>query len=179
MESEAVVPVDLPLWHRGEPAEITRSRLIRLAFRSSSAMYDAFVQALLDVTPAGTSVILRGSGVTGRRWSDALPFDADGRGSSDLDITFVGGGMHRRWRSFYLPWVHTVPLSDEHPGACPDLVGLRGELCRLAGRPVNLQATRRWLQVLRNLIMNQPTLVLIDRRERRIHESSNESGQSR
>ena len=35
-------------------------------------------------------MILRGSAVTGTRWRDGAPFDADGPGTSDLDLTLVG-----------------------------------------------------------------------------------------
>ena len=42
-----------------------------------------------------------GSAVTARRWSDGAPFDADGPGTSDLDLTLVGDAVigfdHTGW----------------------------------------------------------------------------------
>ena len=43
--------------------------------------------------PPGTTVVLRGSAVTGIRWKDGAPFDADGPGTSDLDLTLVGSDV--------------------------------------------------------------------------------------
>ena len=141
---------------------MTRARFVALAFRGDEARYRRFVGLLRSVVPPAAGVILRGSGVTGRRWSDGKPFDADGPGTSDLDITFIGGGMARDWERFYLPRIHSVPLSDEHPDACPRFVALRRTLCAIARRPVNLQATVATLQRLRALFMRQPSLVLVE-----------------
>ena len=48
-------------------------------------------------------LILRGSSVTGHKWGSDEPFDADGSGTSDLDVTFVGGDMVTLFREFHLP----------------------------------------------------------------------------
>ena len=149
-----------------EPRQITIERVIELAFRGDRALYEEFLTRLRAVTPEDGSVILRGSAVTGYRWADNAPFDADGPGSSDLDVTFVGGGMLNHWDEFYIPALHTVPLSDEHPKACPELTPLRSELCRLAGRPVNLQATTSVVQFARDVTMDQPWVELIENREK-------------
>lgn len=142
----------------------TRERIVRLAFTGSEQRFADFVDALRDVSPLGAQVILRGSAVTGMRWSDGQPFDADGPGTSDLDVTFLTGDMLRRWESFYIPGLHTVPLSDEHPDACPTLIPLRVRLCELAGRPVNLQASTGLVQFVRDVIFDQPYYTLIEQR---------------
>src|SRR5687768_14189315 len=113
----------------GVETEQTRERIIRLAFNGDANRFQAFLDALREVTTADVQVILRGSAVTGYRWADNQPFDADGPGTSDLDITFLGADMLERWQSFYIPGLHTVPLSEEHPDACPSLNGLRVNLC--------------------------------------------------
>src|SRR3954463_5897931 len=136
-------------WSAEEPKETTIGRVIELAFDGDDSRYDQFISRLRAVTPEDGSVILRGSAVTGYRWAANAPFDADGHGTSDLDVTFVGGGMLNRWNEFYIPALHTVPLSDEHPNACPELVPLRTALCQLAGRPVNIQATTSVIQFAR------------------------------
>ena len=68
-------------------------------------------------------MVLRGSAVTGERWKDGAPFDADGPGTSDLDLTLVGDEVLGSFKltGFYVPGVHTIPLSDEHPDIAPDL----------------------------------------------------------
>jgi hypothetical protein len=163
-----------------EPKETTVDRVIELAFDGDRARYQRFIDALTEVTPPDGSVILRGSAVTGYRWADNAPFDADGPGTSDLDVTFVGGGMVNRWDEFYIPALHTVPLSEEHPNACPDLVGLRTELCKLAGRPVNIQATTSIVQFARDVTMDQPWVELIENREKAAEEREKgaESGEA-
>jgi hypothetical protein len=103
--------------------------------------------------------------VTGHRWEDDAPFDADGPGTSDLDLTFVGGDMLKLFESFYIPGLHSVPLSDEHPDASPVFTPLRRALCTIAGRPVNIQATSDLVQYARDVTMNQPYFVLSKRRE--------------
>jgi hypothetical protein len=120
---------------------------------------------LRDVKPPDVEVILRGSAVTGSRWSDGQPFDSDGLGTSDLDITFVGRDMVQHWEAFYIPALHTVPLSDEHPDAAPRFKRLRQQLCALAGRPVNLQATTSLVQFARDVLLEQPYLTIIEKEE--------------
>ena len=142
-----------------------RDRILRLAFNDDHRRFERFVELLREVTPSDASVILRGSAVTGTRWADGKPFDDDGPGTSDLDVTFVGGGLTKHWESFHIPALHTVPLSDEHPDACPTFVPLRRALSDLAGRPVNLQATTNFVQFLRDVVMDQPYYTLVERAE--------------
>jgi hypothetical protein len=155
-----------------EPHDITIARVVDLAFGGDRARYDSFIAELKAVTPEDASVILRGSAVTGTRWADGAPFDSDGKGSSDLDVTFVGGGMIHHWDEFYIPGLHTVPLSEEHPDACPELTPLRATLCRIAGRPVNIQATTGLVQFARDVTFDQPWVELIENREKAREEAA-------
>jgi hypothetical protein len=133
-----------------------RERVIRLAFGGDPRRFDEFVAVLSEATPAGAEVILRGSSVTGHKWGSDEPFDADGPGTSDLDVTFVGGGMVSLFREFHITEVHSVPLSEAHPFASPALGDLRKRLCTMTQRPVNLQATTSLVQYLRDVRMDQP-----------------------
>lgn len=144
-----------------EAQQTIRERVTRLAFDDDPRRFADFVRVLAESTPAGVEVILRGSAVTGHKWMSDDPFDADGPGTSDLDVTFVGGDMVTLFREFHIPAVHSAPLSDAHPFASPALAPLRRRLCALAGRPVNLQATTSLVQFLRDVVMEQPYLVLL------------------
>jgi hypothetical protein len=138
-----------------------RDRVIQLAFGGDPQRFDEFVRALNDATPDGVDVILRGSAVTGHKWQSDEPFDHDGSGTSDLDVTFVGGEMVTLFREFHIPDIHSVPLSEEHPFASPALAPLRQRLSAITQRKVNLQATTSLVQYLRDVVMDQPYLVLL------------------
>ena len=138
-----------------------RERVTRLAFGGDPARYDEFVRVLAEATPEGVEVILRGSSVTGHKWGSDEPFDADGPGTSDLDVTFVGGDMVSLFREFHIAGIHSVPLSEQHPFASPGLGELRKQLCGMCQRPVNLQATTSLVQYVRDVVMAQPYLVLL------------------
>ena len=138
-----------------------RDRVIRLVFGGDRQRYDEFIRVLREATPPDVDVILRGSAVTGHKFGSDEPFDADGPGTSDMDVTFVGGDMVMLFREFHIPGVHSAPLSEAHPFASPALAPLRKRLCEMTGRPVNLQATTSLVQYLRDLAMDQPYLVLI------------------
>jgi hypothetical protein len=138
-----------------------RDRVIRLAFGGDPQRFNEFLSVLSDATPDGVDVILRGSSVTGHKWGSDEPFDAEGPGTSDLDVTFVGGDMVMLFREFHIPGIHSVPLSEEHPFASPTLGPLRERLCAMTKRPVNLQATTSLVQYVRDIAMNQPYLVLL------------------
>jgi hypothetical protein len=138
-----------------------RERVTQLAFGGDLMRFDDFVRVLSEATPAGVEVILRGSSVTGHKWGSDEPFDAEGPGTSDLDVTFVGGGMVSLFREFHILEIHSVPLSEQHPFASPALGSLRKRLCAMARRPVNLQATTSLVQYLRDVVMDQPYLVLL------------------
>jgi hypothetical protein len=139
-----------------------RDRVVKLAFSGDEKRFAEFINALREVTPEGAKVVLRGSAVTGARWADGEPFDAEGPGTSDLDVTFLSTDLMDLWTEFHVPGLNTVPLSDDNPDVCPSLTSLRRKLCELAGRPVNLQASAALAQLARGFIWDQPHFTLID-----------------
>jgi len=143
------------------------ANVVRLAFGGDEGKLDTFVQLIKDFIPENTGVVLRGSAVTGFRWKDNAPFDADGPGTSDLDVTMVGDGgvLYFIPSGFFVPGVHSRPLSDEDPDIAPDLVPLRERLMAMVKRPVNIQGSRDVVMYLRGEIGGQPYLVLIDKPE--------------
>jgi len=146
--------------------EEKRANVIRLAFGNSKEKFDEFVRVVRESIPAGTGVVLRGSAVTGERWKDGAPFDADGPGTSDLDLTLVGGdeviGLFKV-TGFWIPGFNSRPLSNEDPEIAPDLVPLRERLMAMVKRPVNIQAARDVVMYIRGELVGQPYLVLIDK----------------
>jgi predicted nucleotidyltransferase len=141
-----------------------RSRVIALVFGGEEERYRAFCEAVRAFVPVDTAAVLRGSSVTGERWEDGAPFDADGPGTSDLDLTLVGTEVLELYdaeRGFYIPGVHTKPLSDAEPDVAPRLLPLRRRLMEMVGRPVNIQATRDFVLLLRERLMRQPYLTLV------------------
>jgi hypothetical protein len=142
--------------------EQMRQNLVRLAFGGDWERFREFCGIIEREMPRGTAAVLRGSAITGHRWKDGAAFDADGPGTSDLDLTLVGAGALQFYSvtGFYLPGVHSIPLSDEHPDIAPDLVPLRERLVAMVGRPVNIQGTRDFWQHLRGDLLGQPYLVL-------------------
>jgi hypothetical protein len=144
-----------------------RENVIRLAFGGDEERYDIFRAALAEFMPPGTTVILRGSAVTGKRWKDDAPFDADGPGTSDLDVTMVGDGPVGYFTptGFYVPGVHSRPLCDDDPDIAPMLVPLRKQLMDMVNRPVNLQASRNLVIRFRGDLLDQPYLTLFTKPE--------------
>ena len=139
-----------------------RDNVIRLAFGGRRDRFEEFCRLLADFAPPGTTGILRGSAVTGHRWKDDAPFDAEGPGTSDLDVTFVGDGCLQYFTAsgFFVPGVHSRPLSDEDPDIAPSLVPLRQQLMDMVKRPVNLQASRDIVLSFRGELLGQPYLTL-------------------
>jgi hypothetical protein len=140
-----------------------RERVIRLAFGGDESRFQEFCECVRQAIPAETTVVLRGSAVTGERWKDGTPFDGDGPGTSDLDLTLVGTEILGEYilDGFYLPGIHTKPLSDKDPDIAPNLIPLREKLVGMVKRPVNIQATRDFVMQLRGDWMGQPYLTLI------------------
>jgi hypothetical protein len=122
---------------------------------------------VIRVIPENTGVVLRGSAVTGYRWKDRARFDADGPGTSDLDLTLVGHRVLDFYKisGFFVPGVHSRPLSDEDPDIAPGLVPLRKTLMAMVRRPVNIQGTRNFVMYLRGELIGQPYLTLIHKRD--------------
>src|SRR5215213_9024913 len=145
--------------------EEMREHVITLAFGGEPGRLEEFCEVVRQGIPEGTSVVLRGSAITGRRWKDGSTFDADGLGTSDLDLTLVGSEVLSLYilDGFYLPGVHTKPLSDKDPDIAPDLIPLRHRLQKMVRRPVNIQATRDFVMNMRENWFGQPYLTLIGR----------------
>lgn len=142
-----------------------RANVIRLAFDDDLSRLDRFVQLIKDAIPENTGVVLRGSAVTGYRWKDKAPFDADGPGTSDLDLTLVGHRILEYFNldGFWVPGIHSRPLSDVDRDIAPELVPLREQLMAMVKRPVNIQGTRDWVMYFRGELLGQPYLTLVEK----------------
>ena len=142
-----------------------RENVVRLAFDNDPAKLDLFVQLIRDFVPENTGVVLRGSAVTGFRWKDNAPFDADGPGTSDLDLTLVGHRILDYFilDGFFVPGVHSRPLSDQDRDIAPKLLPLREQLMDMVNRPVNIQGTRDFVMYLRGELLGQPYLTLVEK----------------
>jgi hypothetical protein len=147
--------------------EAKRRNVIRFAFGGDDARFGEFCETIRQAIPPKTAVVLRGSAVTGERWKDKAAFDAGGPGTSDLDVTLVGDDVIGLFKltGFFVPGIHSRPLSDDDPDIAPDLVPLREKLMAMVGRPVNIQASRDLVLYLRGELIGQPYLVLIDKDE--------------
>jgi len=133
-------------------------RVIRLVFCGDQNRFREICDALRAQLPEGTAAVLRGSAVTGERWDDGAPFDAEGQGTSDLDLTLIGAEAINLFKAdgFYITLVHSKPLSDKDLDIAPDLMPLREKLQRMVKRPVNIQATRDFVRFLRGDLICQP-----------------------
>ena len=142
-----------------------RQNVIRLAFGGSEERFEEFCRTIREEIPKGTRVILRGSAVTGSRWRDGTPFDADGPGTSDLDLTLVGDEVIGLFKltGFFVPGMHSRPVSEEDPDIAPGLIPLRETLMVMTGRPVNIQASRELVLQFRGGLLDQPFLTLIEK----------------
>lgn len=142
-----------------------RQNVIRLAFEGSEERFQEFCRTIREEIPKGTQVILRGSAVTGSRWRDGTPFDAEGPGTSDLDLTLVGDEVIGLFKltGFFVPGMHSRPVSEEDPDIAPGLIPLRETLMVMTGRPVNIQASRELVLQFRGGLLDQPFLTLIEK----------------
>jgi predicted nucleotidyltransferase len=140
-----------------------RDNVVRLAFQGNEERLKQFVEIIRSAIPSDTSVVLRGSAVTGRRWKDGALFDCEGPGTSDLDLTLVGDEVIGLYKvtGFFLPGIHSRPISKDDPDIAPALVPLRERLMDMVKRPVNIQATRDFVMYVRGELLGQPYLVLI------------------
>ena len=150
-------------WSEGD----LRANFIRLVFGGDERRFQEFCEVLGAALPADTAAVLRGSAITGERHGDHAPFDADGPGTSDLDLTLVGGEVLGLYHSdgFYIPGIHSKPISEKDPDIAPALLPLRDRLMGMVGRPVNIQGTRDWIMFFREYLMGQPYLTLVGKVE--------------
>jgi hypothetical protein len=142
-----------------------RENFLRLVFDGDETRFERFLQLIREAVPPNTGIVVRGSSVTGFRWKDHAPYDADGPGTSDLDLTLVGDEVLGLFilDGFYIPGVHSRPLSDVDRDIAPALVPLRERLMTMVGRPVNIQASRDVVMYFRGEFLGQPYLTLVDK----------------
>jgi len=107
--------------------------------------------------------VLRGSVITNKRHEDGTPFDSKGKGTSDVDVTLVGSKVMEAWSpdAFYIPGLHTKPLSDKDPDIAPAINPLRESLQELIGRPVNIHATSSLVLYGRDVLFGEPYFVVV------------------
>jgi hypothetical protein len=144
--------------------EEIRARIIRLGFADDAQRFEKFCEMLHNGLPAGTGVALRGSVVTDEKWEDGRPFDADGTGTSDLDVTLIGSDAMKYWNedAYYIPGLHTKPLGDKAPDIAPELNPLREQLQQMVARPVNFQATSNLILFARDVLFKEPYFKIIE-----------------
>jgi hypothetical protein len=143
------------------PPDLTDA-MIQRAFRGDPDLFRAFLATLHE--PIGhADIVLRGSAVTGESYRGKA-FDADGPGTSDLDITLIGRDALQLWLpdAFYVRWVNTIPLSDKTRWVAPGLDPARQAAQDLVGRPVNIQAMARWFLRLRSIVQGQRQVTLME-----------------
>jgi hypothetical protein len=148
--------------HEMSESEI-RSRIVTLAFDGDERLFIAFYRKLQQGLPEGTGIVVRGSVVTNERHEDGAPFDSQGKGTSDIDVTVVGKKVMEAWNenSFYIPGLHTKPLCDKDPNAAPALNELRTAVQKMVGRPVNIQATSSLVLYARDVLFGEPYYVVV------------------
>jgi hypothetical protein len=136
--------------------------VVERGFRGDPQLFGRFMGRLQAILPSDARVVLRGSTLTGVRYVDGMPHDADGPGSSDIDITTISEEALVRWapEGFYIPGVLSIPVSDEHPEYAPWLDPTRRKLQEMVGRPVTVQAMTEWFLELRTALLETPYLYL-------------------
>ena len=141
-----------------------RSRIVTLGFDGDERLFIAFYRKLQQGLPEGTGIVLRGSVVTNKRHEDGNPFDSQGKFTSDLDVTLVGSKVMEAWSNdaYYIPGLHTKPLSDKDPDFAPSLNPLRESLQKLVGRPVNFQATSSLVLYGRDVLFGEPYFMVVE-----------------
>jgi len=139
-------------------------RIIQLGFEGKREWFEAFKEKLREELPEGTGVALRGSVVTNQKFEDGRPFDADGKRTSDLDVTLIGKAAMDCWNKdeFYIPALHTKPLGDKAPHIAPSLNPLRETLQHLVKRPVNFQATANIILFGRDVLFDEPYFIIVE-----------------
>jgi hypothetical protein len=140
-----------------------RSRIVKLAFGGDERLLIAFYRKLQEGVPEGTGIVFRGSVVTNKRHEDGTPFDSQGKGTSDLDVTLVGKKVMEAWSQdgYYIPGLHTKPLCDDDPQVALSLNPLRESLQKLVGRPVNFQATSSLVLYARDVLFGEAYYVVV------------------
>ncbi len=138
------------------PEEVTGA--VERAFGHDPGALVRFIGTLREALPPDTSIILRGSAVSGHSYTTDEPFDGAGVGTSDLDIVAIGQGALELFdpEARLFGGVNTLPLSDHAPWVAPALDPARRRCQEMLGRPVNIQVMARWFLDLRAAVQGQP-----------------------
>jgi hypothetical protein len=141
--------------------EEMRENAIRLAFGGDRVRFEEFCRELEARIPENTAAVLGGSSVMGHSY-EGDPFDAEGPGSSDLDIYLIGMAAIDYFgpTGFWIPAIHSHPVKDGDEEFAPALKPLRHRLKEIAGREVTLQASQTFYYWFREVILGQPYLLL-------------------
>ena len=131
-------------------------------FGGDPASLARFIGVLREALPHGTTIALRGSSVAGHRYSEDVPFDADGPGTSDLDVVAIGEDAVGLWvpEARLIGGINTLPLSDKAPWVAPSLDPARRRAQALVARPLSIQAMAGWFLDLRALVQGHPYVIL-------------------
>lgn len=142
--------------------ELLHKAALDRAFEGDEARLAEFVSILSRPLPPGTRLFLRGSAVAGESYKTKQPFDADGPGSSDLDVVVSGPEAMDLFADdgFYLPRVNSRPLCDHDRTVAPALDAARSEAQDLVGRPVSIQAMAEWFLDVRAATQGTPHVLL-------------------
>lgn len=142
--------------------EEKRENAVRLAFGGDRARFEEFCQVLAEQLPPDSAAVLGGSSVTGHNFKEGDPFDADGPGTSDLDVTLVGPEAIEYFtlEGFWVPGIHSHPVKDGDEDIAPGLKPLRRRLQEIARRPVTIQASQNFWYWMRERWLGQPYLLL-------------------
>ena len=145
-----------------EDPELLRKAALDRAFDGDEARLAQFISILSRPLPAGTRLFLRGSAVAGESYKTKEPFDADGPGTSDLDVVVSGPEAMDLFADdgFYLPRVNSRPLCDHDRTVAPTLDAARSEAQQLVGRPVSIQAMAEWFLDVRAATQGTPHVLL-------------------
>ena len=135
---------------------------IARGFGGDPAGLAQFIARLRTGLPPATTIALRGSAVVGHRHGEGVPFDADGPGTSDLDVVAVGESAVELWvpEARLLGGINTLPLSDEAAWVAPALDDARRQAQAVVKRPLSIQAMAGWFLDLRSVVQRQPYVIL-------------------
>ena len=139
-----------------------RENAIRLAFDGDRERFEEFCRVLEEEMPGNCAAVLGGSSVTGHNYKEGKPFDADGPGTSDLDIYLIGIGAldYFTLNGFWIPGIHSHPIKDGDEDIAPALKPLRHKLKKIVGREVTIQASQSFYYWIRETLIGQQYITL-------------------
>lgn len=138
-----------------------RENAIELAFGGDRAKFEEFCRVLEEMIPENTGAVLGGSSVMGHSY-EGDPYDAEGPGTSDLDIYLIGNAAidYFGLEGFWIPGIHSHPVKDGDEEIAPGLKPLRHRLKEIVGREVTIQASQNFYYWFREKWLGQPYLLL-------------------